>query len=215
MIKKCSVSVARYLFLLIINLFFMSCGSFGEGVLMGLANYGSSLGYGNTYGYVGTSSSNNNDYLLDPNYTVAQTMSQYNQLNQVHETIAKQSIAQTFSQEEQDYQTFCKYNKKQDGTNYSKSEWRALQGSAIQKNNNAYSEPAISTVGESVADKSTIRKCKRISASDYAHCNDTGVCPMCNGAKRYYDTSIGISRWVDPCVVCGGSGDCPTCGKRK
>lgn len=214
MIKLNSVVVRCFLFL-IISMSFASCGSFGEGLLMGLANWGSSLNYGSNYSYSGTSS-NSNDYLLDPNYTIAQTMSQYNQLNKVHETIAKQSVDQTFSQEDQEYQTFCKYNKKRDGTNYSKNEWRALKGQVIQQSNSKiHSELEISSNNESVENRSTSYKCRRISASDYAHCNDTGICPMCNGAKRYYDTSVGLSRWVDPCVVCGGTGKCPTCGIGK
>jgi len=48
--------------------------------------------------------------------------------------------------------------------------------------------------------------------SDYAHCNDTGVCRRCNGNKKYYTTAFGTGRWVDPCTTCGGSGKCPSCG---
>lgn len=42
------------------------------------------------------------------------------------------AIQQIFSQEMQDYQQFCRYNKKPDGSNYTLAEYRALQGAAIQ-----------------------------------------------------------------------------------
>ncbi len=42
------------------------------------------------------------------------------------------AIQQVFSQEMQEYQQFCRYNKKSDGSNYTLGEYRALQGQAIQ-----------------------------------------------------------------------------------
>lgn len=42
------------------------------------------------------------------------------------------AIQQVLSQEMQEYQQFCRYNKKADGSNYSLVEYRALQGEAIQ-----------------------------------------------------------------------------------
>lgn len=59
---------------------------------------------------------------------------------------------------------------------------------------------------------SSSRTCTKISVSDIAHCNGSGVCSKCNGKGQYYDTSYGYSRWVDPCITCGGSGKCPSCG---
>lgn len=55
------------------------------------------------------------------------------------------------------------------------------------------------------------KRCKKLSATDMAHCEGTGVCQRCNGNKRYYTTSFGYGRWVDPCGTCGGSGECPSC----
>ncbi len=54
------------------------------------------------------------------------------------------------------------------------------------------------------------KKCMKLSASDNAHCNGSGVCSRCNGDGKYYDTSFGLSKWVD-CKTCGGSGECPSC----
>lgn len=42
------------------------------------------------------------------------------------------AIQQVLSQEMQEYQQFCRYNKKPDGSNYTLDEYRALQGQAIQ-----------------------------------------------------------------------------------
>ena len=59
-----------------------SCGSFGQGFLAGMSGMG---GYGSFGGY-GVNSYNNGgnmDYLLNPNYAVAQTIAQQNQYNQM------------------------------------------------------------------------------------------------------------------------------------
>lgn len=192
---------------------FTSCGSFGEGLLAGM----SGMGYGGYGGYNGGSSGGNMDYLLDPNYAMAQTMAQQNYYNQVHNSILKQSISQVNAKEEQEYQEFCRYNKKSDGSNYTKDEWRALKGQAIQnmkEGNQGYSN---NSSGTNSSSSSSSRTCRKLSVSDEAHCNGTGVCPKCNGKKRYYDNSFGLDNWVDPCVVCNGSGKCPSChgtGKR-
>lgn len=42
------------------------------------------------------------------------------------------AIQQVLSQEIQEYQQFCRYNKKPDGSNYTLDEYRTLQGQAIQ-----------------------------------------------------------------------------------
>lgn len=110
-----------------------SCGSFGEGFLAGIGNMGGYSYGGNSY--MATANAGNMNYLLDPNYAVAQTMAQQQQYNQVFNNIAQQSVNQVLSEEEQEYQTFCKYNKKADGTNYTKNEWRALKGEAIRNMN--------------------------------------------------------------------------------
>lgn len=58
---------------------------------------------------------------------------------------------------------------------------------------------------------SSSRICRKLSASDLAHCNGNGKCSKCNGAGKYYDTSYGVSKWVNPCGICNGSGKCPSC----
>lgn len=173
---------------------FVSCGSFGQGFMTGLGGYG---GYGaNMYG-------GNMNYLLDPNYAIMQTMAQQNQYNQIFGTIATQSINQVNAEWEQEYQDFCRYNKKSDGSNYTKQEWLELKGKSTSGN-------ASTNYGNS-SSRASSRICRKSSASDNAHCNGNGVCSKCNGKGKYYDTSFGNSRWVDPCIVCNGSGKCPSC----
>lgn len=99
----------KYLLLALFVPVLVSCGSFGEGLLAGLGNMGG-YGYGGN-SYITPSSGGNMNYLLDPNYAVAQTMAQQQQYNQVFNSIAQQSVNQVLSEEEQEYQTFCKYNK--------------------------------------------------------------------------------------------------------
>lgn len=53
-------------------------------------------------------------------------------------------------------------------------------------------------------------KCKKLYATDNAHCNDTGLCSVCNGTKFTRDM---IGNTIS-CRVCYGKGVCPTCGGR-
>lgn len=169
-----------------------SCGSFGEGLLMGLGSMGSYSGYSSGYSGVGyTSTGGNMNYLLDPNYAMQQVL----------------------SAEEQEYQTFSTYNKKSDGSNYSKNEWRTMKGQAIQnsKSSSSLSSGYSSSGSSSSSTSSSTKRCRKTSATDIAHCEGTGVCQKCNGKGRYYDTSFGTGKWVDPCGICRGSGKCPSC----
>ena len=182
---KTSVIISAFL----ISLLLASCGSFGEGLLMGLGNMGS---YGGGYNYYSAPTGGNMNYLLDPNY----------------------AMSQVAAQEEQEYQNFSRNSKKPDGSSYTKNEWRTMKGQALQNmnNGNTSSDYGGSSSSESVSSSSSPRKCRKTSVSDMAHCNGSGICQRCNGDKRYYDTSFGNGRWVDPCIVCNGTGKCPSCG---
>lgn len=52
--------------------------------------------------------------------------------------------------------------------------------------------------------------CRKTSSADIAHCDGSGVCAACAGAKRHYTMSQGVWRFVD-CANCGGTGKCPGC----
>lgn len=172
-----------------------SCGSFGEGILAGIGNMGGYSYGGNSY--MATANAGNMNYLLDPNYAVAQTMAQQQQYNQVFNNIAQQSVNQVLSEEEQEYQTFCKYNKKADGTNYTKNEWRALKGEAIRNMNGGNI-----SVGSS---NSTIRG----SGSSNRTTSTSGkICHICHGYKKCR-TCSGNCTYINP--LTNKRVACPNC----
>ena len=208
--KDCIISIIACCMLL------SSCGSFGEGLLAGLTCMTGSGGNGGMGGYatsVYSGGGGNMDYLLNPNYAVAQVAAQQQQYNQVYNAIAAKTINEVNAKEEQEYQEFCRSGfKKFDGTNYTKQEWRALVGQSIQDAKNGTSTRVSGNSSRSTGTvSSSTRVCRKWSASDLAHCNGNGKCPKCNGDKKYYDASFGIPHWVDPCVICNGSGKCPSC----
>ena len=55
-------------------------------------------------------------------------------------------------------------------------------------------------------------KCRKSSPADVSHCNGSGICAACDGAKRRYVLSQDGGRFVD-CDNCGGTGKCPGCTK--
>lgn len=207
--------IALFVGLTVATLLICSCGSFGEGMLAALGSYGNGFGgYTSISNFGYTSSGGNMNYLLDPRYAMAQVAAEQAQFNQVASSIAQQTITQVNAEENQQYLEFCKYNKKADGTNYTKDEWRAFVGEAIQLSKSGSSSTRNTTTtsySQTTSSSSTSRRCRTLHASDYAHCGGNGKCSRCNGKGRYYDTSYGNARWVDPCIHCKGDGKCPTC----
>lgn len=191
--------IYNIVFVSLVTFILTSCGSFGEGILTGLGNMGG--GYG--YGYTTPQSGGNMNYLLDPNYAVAQTMAQQQQYNQVFNNIAKQTVNQVLSQEEQEYQQFCKYNKKADGSNYTKSEWRAMKGQAIQNMSNGAATSGSNSVKSSSTGGSSTKICHI--------CHGTKKCRTCNG-QRTYINPLTNKRVACPnctngwCSRCNGTG---------
>ena len=186
----------KFLLLAIVTLMLASCGSFGEGFLAGIGNMGGYGGYGSSY--VAPSGGGNMNYLLDQNYAVAQTMAQQQQYNQVFNNIAKQTVNQVLSEEEQEYQNFCKYNKKADGSNYTKSEWRALKGQAIQNMNSG---------GSSVSPRSS--SYGRSSSSGSSSSTSSGkTCHICHGTKKCW-TCGGNQTYINP--LTNKRVACPNC----
>ena len=176
----------------------LSCGSFGEGLLAGMAGYGGTGFYGGGYSSSGYGGGNMN-YLLDPAY----------------------AMAQVSNKQEQNYQEFSKYNKKADGSSYTRNEYNAMIAQAAYQSSSSsssssysssYSSSSSSSYSGSSSSSSSSRTCQKQSATDIAHCNGNRICSKCNGKKKYSDTSFGISHWVDPCVNCNGTGKCPGCG---
>lgn len=105
------------------------------------------------------------------------------------------------------------------GKDPSAEEVQAAYNSHMQTKANAYStvqkassgmydrELGISGSSSSVPRNTGGYKCKKLSATDKAHCNDTGVCQNCNGRKVTLDM---LGNTVE-CKVCYGKGICPSC----
>ncbi len=93
-------------------------------------------------------------------------------------------------------------------TNYLKAKNDAYAAS----NSSSTSTTSTNSTSSTSTPTRTGKTCLKISATDDAHCNGMKVCSKCNGKKAYWDNSFGIRHYVDPCVVCGGSGKCPGCG---
>lgn len=108
------------------------------------------------------------------------------------------------------------------GKDPSAEEVQAAYNSYMQTKANAYStvqkvssgmydrELGISGSSSSVSRSSGGYKCKKLSATDKAHCNDTGVCQNCNGNKVTQDA---LGNTIE-CKVCYGKGVCPSCHGR-
>lgn len=175
----------KYLLLAIFVSMLTSCGSFGEGLFAGLVNMGG-YGFGGN-SYMTPSSGGNMDYLLDPNYAVAQTMAQQQQYNQTFNNIAHQTVNQVLSEEEQEYQTFCKYNKKSDGSNYTKSEWQALKGQAIQNMNR----------GKTSGVNTNSTNCNRSNSTNTSSSSRGKTCHICHGTKKCW-TCGGNQTYINP-----------------
>lgn len=108
------------------------------------------------------------------------------------------------------------------GKDPSAEEVQAAYNSYMQSKANAYStvqkvssgmydrELGISGSSSSASRSSGGYKCKKLSATDKAHCNDTGVCQNCNGNKVTQDV---LGNTIE-CKVCYGKGVCPSCHGR-
>lgn len=108
------------------------------------------------------------------------------------------------------------------GKDPSAEEVQAAYNNYMQTKANAYStvqkvssgmydrELGISGSSSSASRSSGGYKCKKLSATDKAHCNDTGMCQNCNGNKVTQDV---LGNTIE-CKVCYGKGVCPSCHGR-
>ena len=114
-LKKITTRLAG---LAVLSAAMISCGSFGEGFLTGLAQYGAMAG-----GLMGSPTSRvqraatspkggSLDYLLDPNYAIAQTVAQQQQWNQLNAAIMRTSVQQVQTKEELEYLDFANTTRK-------------------------------------------------------------------------------------------------------
>lgn len=130
-------------------------------------------------------------------------------------------VEQQWKQEEIQVKTgfATTYRQLHGGKEPSAEEVQAAYNNYMQTKANAYStvqkassgmydrELGISGSSSSVPRNTGGYKCKKLSATDKAHCNDTGVCQNCNGRKVALDM---LGNTVE-CKVCYGKGICPSC----
>lgn len=124
------------------------------------------------------------------------------------------AMRQVNNQYYKEYTQFCIYNKKPDGSSYTFDEWFTMRGQSEHNiNNDSDYSKSSDLLHTHDFNKNTLtsRRCKKLSATDMAHCEGSGICQRCNGNKRYWDNSFGKGHWVDPCTTCGGTGKCPSC----
>lgn len=171
---------------------------------MGLANATSGYGSGGGYYPTATSSytpskasSGSLDYLLDPQYTIAQ----YN------------------AQEEAEYQAVAA-NYTRIGKTLTREQYRAIKAQALQEMNSSGSSGTSSTSRASSSRSSSSSRsgsssrehCIMTSVHDYMHCNGSGRCQRCNGKGHYTDSMFGQNVVHNPCNYCNGTGKCRGCG---
>ena len=132
-------------------------------------------------------------------------------------------VAMQWKQEEMQMKTgFATSYRQLHGKDPSAEEVQAAYNSYLQSKGNAYQavqqassglydrELGVSRNSSSASASSGGYKCKKLSATDKAHCNDTGVCQNCNGNKVTLDM---LGNTIE-CKVCYGKGVCPSCQGR-
>lgn len=132
-------------------------------------------------------------------------------------------VAMQWKQEEMQMKTgFASTYRQLHGKDPSEEEVQAAYNSYMQSKGNAYQavqqassglydrELGVSSNSSSASSTSGGYKCKKLSATDKAHCNDTGVCQNCNGNKVTLDM---LGNTIE-CKVCYGKGVCPSCQGR-
>lgn len=157
--------------------------------------------------------SNRNSYMSgfpDPNVAVRQAMAQFpayleQQKNQFLTQYRRNYNMATgrMPTEDEEFQAYYQYCMAMNEANAASNS--SSSSSYSTSNNNTSSSTSNSHGGF---------RCKKLHASDTAHCNDSGVCQKCNGQKYYWDNTFGSRHLVDPCVTCNGTGRCPSCGGR-
>lgn len=179
-----------------------SCGSFGEGFLAGLGSFTNS-GFYPSVSYVNTSASSysSGTSALNRNYAA--------ELN----ALSNLTIAQGQAEEEREYQNYKSQFKKADGSDYTKNEWRAIQGEAYMRMKNEGN--TLSSTTQYQYNNTTTSSAKKCTT-----CNGTGRMPYntfpaqygqnnsykvkCNECGQSFPKSWGHTHTT--CTSCHGKG---------
>ena len=183
--------------------------------------------------YMAASQANNGmpgyNYAPMPQGTSLGTMNNAEFTNNVNRNLGQlanysmMQLATQWKQEEMQMKTgFASSYRQLHGKDPSEEEVQAAYNSYMQSKGNAYQtvqqassglydrELGMSGNSSSASASSGGYKCKKLSATDKAHCNDTGICQNCNGNKVTHDM---LGNTIE-CKVCYGKGVCPSCNGR-
>lgn len=183
--------------------------------------------------YMAASQANNGmagyNYASMPQGTSLGTMNNAEFTNYVNTSLGQlanysmMQVAMQWKQEEMQMKTgFAASYRQLHGKDPSEEEVQAAYNSYMQSKGNAYQtvqqassglydrELGMSGNSSSASASSGGYKCKKLSATDKAHCNDTGICQNCNGNKVTHDM---LGNTIE-CKVCYGKGVCPSCNGR-
>ena len=183
--------------------------------------------------YMATSQANNGmagyNYASMPQGTSLGSMNNTEFTNYVNTSLGQlanysmMQVAMQWKQEEMQMKTsFASSYRQLHGKDPSEEEVQAAYNSYMQSKGNAYQtvqqassglydrELGVSRNSSSASASSGGYKCKKLSATDKAHCNDTGICQNCNGNKVTLDM---LGNTIE-CKVCYGKGVCPSCQGR-
>ena len=187
--------------------------------------------------YMAASQANNGmagyNYAAMPQGTSLGSMNNADFTNHVNTSLGQlanysmMQVAMQWKQEEMQMKTgFAASYRQLHGKDPSEEEVQAAYNSYMQSKGNAYQtvqqassglyDRELGMSGNSSNIKSNNNtyggyKCKKISATDIAHCNDSGICQVCNG-RKYKQDMLGNTI---PCKVCYHTGKCPSCQGKK
>lgn len=119
------------------------------------------------------------------------------------------TISTVHTQEE--YEEFCRNNKKSDGSNYSFEEYLQIRWPVNSEQSGSYNTQNNNN-GSSNNNNGSSNRSKQWRSCN--HCNGTGVCPACKNGV-FYDKTFGTGSQGKKCHSCNGSGICPICKGQK
>lgn len=135
---------------------------------------------GVTVGVLSGNLYDNSDSYNTQNSTYSNTMNQQ-QLNQLLDP--RQAMMQVEAQNRAEYNQFCRYNKKSDGSNYTYEEWQMIKAASMQDSNAAVNSS--STKSEGTSSVRHEREGNKYGYKPCHMCKGTGICSTCDGKGWY------------------------------
>lgn len=118
------------------------------------------------------------------------------------------AMMQVQNQSMAEYNNFCIYNKKPDGSDYSYQEWYAMKGAAINNANGSGDSSSKLSSSDNNLSMGSAGATKTYKPS-CPHCHGLGKCWTCNGDHKYINPLTG--NYVE-CPNCKPDGVCTFCG---